>query len=495
MYTNRILYGSLLAVLTLATTVDRVQAAEGKPSERPPNIVFMLVDNFGYGDLGSYGGGEVRGAPTPKLDQFAKEGLRLTNFNVEPECTPTRSALMTGRMPIRSGTSRVPLPGLPQGITPWEYTLAELLGDAGYTSAHFGKWHLGDVQGRYPSDQGFDEWWGFAHSSGETLNNIQPHFAEGGGKLQQLQQGKKGKKTVDLEAYDYAMRPLMDAMIADKSVTYIRDHAHSEKPFFLYVPFSLPHAPPLPNPAFKDPNRTDYQNVLMEIDYNAGRIIDAVKEAGIADNTIVIFASDNGPETHQGPNIQFGAQSDSGPFRGEFPSGWEGAIRVPAIISWPGHIRAGRVSNEIVSALDFYRSFATIAGAANRVPTDRPIDSIDQTDFFLGKQENSNRDSFMSFYGDDLLAIKWKNFKIHLSVRETSTGEVRMPGQQAVTSQVLTPTYPWVFDVSNDPKELWNIALANTWIGQPVAKIQMQYYQSLVKYPNIKPGAKEPSGG
>ena len=136
----------------------------------------MMVDNLGYGDIGVYGGGAIRGAPTPHIDQLASEGLKLTNFNVEPECTPTRSAFMTGRMPIRSGTSKVPRPGLPQGFHPDEYTLAELLRDAGYQSAAYGKWHLGDIEGRFPTDQGFDEWWGFAHSSAESMMDIQPGY-------------------------------------------------------------------------------------------------------------------------------------------------------------------------------------------------------------------------------------------------------------------------------------------------------------------------------
>jgi arylsulfatase A-like enzyme len=343
----------------------------------------MMVDNFGDGDLGCYGGGVVRGAPTPRIDHLATQGLRLTNYNVEPGCTPTRSALMIGRMPIRSGTSRVPLPGFPQGITPWEYSL-------------------------------------------------------------------------------------------------------------FYAPFSLPHAPPLPNPKFKDKNRTDYQNVLREIDHNAGEVLDAVKAAGVEDDTIVVWCSDNGPETHQGPNIMYGAGSDSGPFRGEFPSGWEGAFRVPCIIRWPGHVPVGRVSNEIVSVLDFYRTFATIAGAAEKVPADRPIDSVDQTDFFLGRQDNSNREYVMFFYGDDLLSVKWRNFKLHFSVRETSRNDIRMPGQQMITSQIVTPTYPWAFDIENDPKELWNISAANTWLGEPVAKIRFAYEQSLADHPSIPPGAEGP---
>jgi arylsulfatase len=480
---TRVRCGLLLVALTLAGTAAH--------AGRAPNIVFMLVDNFGYGDLGVYGGGELRGAPTPRIDQLAAEGLRLTNFNVEPECTPTRSALMTGRLPIRSGTSKVALLGLPQGFTPWEYTLAELLHDAGYRTAMYGKWHLGDVQGRFPTDQGFDEWWGFAHSSGETLNNIQPGWSEAVSHIQPIQQGRRGEPTRAVGKYDYAMRPLMDAEITRRAVDYIRESARGTRPFFLYVPFSLPHAPPLPNPKFRDPQLSDYQNVLREIDHNAGAILDAIDKAGIAGDTLVVWASDNGPETHQGNNIAYGAQSDTGPFRGEFPSGWEGAVRVPGIIRWPGRIAPGRVSNEIVSVLDFYRTFATLAGAAERVPADRPIDSIDQSEFLLGKQQQSNRESLILFHGDDLLAVKWRNFKTHFSIRETSRGDVRMPGQQMLTSEFIKPGYPLIFDVRNDPKELWNIAPANTWIGEPVARVLGAYYQSLRKHPNIAAGAAD----
>lgn len=474
------------AILAIAAIVGLAVSAAAQDR---PNIVFMLVDNFGYGDLGSYGGGVLRGATTPKLDRLAAEGLRLTNFNVEPECTPTRSALMTGRMPIRSGTSSVPLPGHPQGIVPWEYTIAELLSDAGYISAHYGKWHLGDREGRYPTDQGFDEWWGFPHSSAETLNNIQRGYSPDLAPQQQVLEGRKGKRSTVVRPYNYALRPLMDAMITDRAVRYVRAHAGDKQPFFLYIPFSLPHTPPLPDPKHADPARTDYANVLADIDRNAGRVIDAIDTAGIAENTIVVFASDNGPETLQGPGIKYGAQSDSGPFRGEFPSGWEGAIRVPAIIRWPGKVPAGKVSNEIVSILDFYRTFANIAGATDRVPTDRPIDGVDQTAFFLGQQENSNREHVMFFHGSDLLSIKWRKFKIHFNIRETSTGSVRMPGQQMLTSRRVVPNFPWIFDIESDPKEQWNIAPASNWVGVPAAKIIAKYEKSIAEFPNIKPGS------
>ncbi len=150
------LFTVLLAGLSISASVALAQPAE------KPNIVFMLADNLGYGDLGSYGGGAVRGAPTPRLDALAAEGMRFTNFNVEAECTPSRSALMTGRYAVRSGTTRaMPVPGMPQGLAPWEYTMAEMLKDAGYDTAMFGKWHIGASEGRFPTEQGFDLWWGF----------------------------------------------------------------------------------------------------------------------------------------------------------------------------------------------------------------------------------------------------------------------------------------------------------------------------------------------
>ena len=168
--------------------------------------------------------------------------------------------------------------------------------------------------------------------------------------------------------------------------------------------------------------------MLTEIDFNSGQIFDALKEAGVDDRTLIVWCSDNGPETLQGPNIMYGAQGDSGPFRSEFPSGWEGAIRTAALMRWPGRIQAGRSSNEIFSILDFYRTFAHIVGAADRVPTDRPIDSIDQADFILGNQQKSNRESVMYFHSGELLAIKWRNFKAHLKVRVTADGAVRQAG-------------------------------------------------------------------
>lgn len=459
-----------------------------------PNIVFMLVDNLGYGDIGAYGGGELRGAPTPNIDRLAGQGLRLTNFNVEPECIPSRSALMTGRMPIRSGLdSPVASPGIKGGMSPWEVTLPELLKDAGYRTAMYGKWHLGEENGRLPNDQGFDHWWGFPRSSGDTLRGLQPGWSPETAPYQPLLEGRAGQPSEQVGVYDFAMRPLMDEMITARSVAYIEAQKGDDQPFFLYVAYSLPHSPPLPNPRFADQGKTDYQNVLREIDANTGAILDALDRTGMSDNTIVVWASDNGPETLQGIGVQYGAQADSGPFRGEFPSAWEGAIRTPAIIRWPGHIRENRTSNELVSILDFYASFAHIAGVEKSIPGDRAIDSVDQTDLLLGRKLKSRREHVMFFYDHQLLAIKWRNFKAHLQVRNPADGVVRAAGQGVVTGYTMTLNYPWIFNLENDPKELWNISGTSEWLGQPVGRIQAQYMRSLAQFPNLRPGQAEPS--
>ena len=157
-----------------------------------PNIVFILMDNLGYGEVGCYGGGELRGAPTPRIDKLASEGMRLTNYNVEAQCTPSRSAIMTGRFAIRSGTHSVPLPGAPDGLTQWEVTIAEALSAAGYATAAYGKWHLGSAQGRLPNDQGFDEWYGIPRTTDESMFPSQAGARAAGIPFMHIMEGRKG---------------------------------------------------------------------------------------------------------------------------------------------------------------------------------------------------------------------------------------------------------------------------------------------------------------
>lgn len=486
--------GGLLALSARmsANAQTRTRSRSARSPGKAPNIVFMLVDNMGWGDLSCYVG-PIRGQNTPRIDKLAAEGLRLTNFNVEPECTPSRSAFMTGRMPIRSGTSRVVISEGRDGLATWEYTLSELLSDAGYATACFGKWHLGSSQGRLPTMQGFDEWFGIPRSSGETAWALQPDFDPEVYQEQPVMEGRRGEPSRTLRDYDYAYRPFIDREVTDRSVDFIRRKSKEQKPFFLYTPFTLPHVPPLAHPDFVKPGRTQYQNVLAEIDHNVGRILDELSAAGIEEDTIVVFASDNGPQSFQGVGIDYGGQSDTGPFRNEFASAWEGAVRTPCIVRWTGRTSAGRVSNEIVSLLDFYRTFAGLAGASERIPSDRAVDSVDQSAFLFGDAEKSAREHCMFFYRDELLAVKWRSYKIHFKVREPAEGLVRAPGQNVSVGVVTEPNYPWVFHLESDPKELWHVGFTSGWFrGRSVDQIQRDYEDSVRKFPNLKAGADGP---
>ena len=450
-----------------------VQAAQTPPkptAQSRPNILFMLADNVGYGVLSSYNGG-ISDTPTRRIDSLAAEGIRLTNFNVENQCTPSRAAIMTGRLPIRCGIGKAIAAGAPGGLHPWEITLAEMLGDAGYRTAMFGKWHLGTGQGRLPTDQGFDEWFGF-----ETTDII--YWSGNPGMplkdVDYIREARKGKTPRNLQLYDEATRRLIDRMITDRAVDYINRNAKGDRPFFLYVPFAFAHHPALAHPDFKGRSPAgEFGDCLLEHDYNVGRLLDALTAAGIADNTVVIWASDNGPSPL--PTVTpWWTIGDTGPWRGEIGTVLEGNIRTPCLMRWPGHIPAGRVSNQIVAAIDLFPTLARVAGG--KVPTDRPIDGVDQLDFLTGRQETSNRDCVLLFLGQRLMAIKWKNFKIHIG------------GLDRVDGAFEDWSFPRAFNLASDPKERFNIIWQNTWIGERIGPFVAAYGASVRKFPNLTAG-------
>jgi arylsulfatase len=197
-----------------------------------PNIVFILMDNLGYGEVGVYGGGITRGAPTPRIDRLAADGMRLTNFNVEAQCTPSRSAIMTGRFAIRSGTHSVPIGGGPEGLTQWEVTIAELLSGVGYATGHFGKWHLGSDDGRLPNDQGFDEWYGIPRTTDEAFWPSEPAAKAASAAFQHIMEGRKGEKSRALAVYDLDQRRLIDGEITRRTIDFMKRSVGADKPFY-----------------------------------------------------------------------------------------------------------------------------------------------------------------------------------------------------------------------------------------------------------------------
>jgi arylsulfatase len=441
-----------------------------------PNIVLMLADNLGFGELGAYGGGVLRGAPTPRLDQLAAEGMRFSNFNVETECTPSRSALMTGRMPVRSGTWRASVAGLPGGLAPWEVTLAESLSAAGYDTAMFGKWHLGDSPGRYPVDQGFDTWWGFPYSTNVASYPSRVGFDPKVSKVPMLMEGRRGEGVRESEPYTLDNRPLIDARIAEKSLDYIRARKETDRPFLLFVSWSLMHHPYLPHPDFTGKSGNGpFADAMLEHDHRVGQVLDAIDEAGIAENTLVLYTSDNGPDSANYPVV-----SNSGPYRGYLGSAYEGAIRTPLIVRWPEHVKAGTSTNEIVAMVDLFPTLARLAGA--KVPDDREIDGRDQAPLLLGETTKSARESVLVFSGPTLLAVKWRRFKVFL------TGDDPAP----VDRHWERLWIPRAFNIEQDPREEVNIGHDNLWLLEPVMREVYTFLFSLAKEGLILPGGDEP---
>lgn len=439
---------------------------------RLPNIVFILADNLGWGELGCYGGGALRGAPTPRIDQLASEGLRFLNFNVESDCVPTRSALMTGRHPIRTGALQSVPAGLPQGLIPWEITLAQLISRRGYATACYGKWHLGDREGRYPKDRGFDEWYGIPRTTNESMFTSSPGFDPDVVPLPYVMAGVKGEPAKNVHIYDLEARRRIDSELAARTIDFMQRQTRAGQPFFAYVPLTHLHYPTLPHPDFAGKTGAgDFADSMHEMDFRVGQILDAIDALGIRNDTIVIFGSDNGPEFRRP------WRGSAGVWRGTYHTAMEGALRVPFMIRWPGRIKPGGVTNEIIHITDMYPTLARIAGAA--VPTDRPIDGVDQLDFFFGKQEKSNREGFVYYIKQELRAAKWRNWKMHI---------VWEPEPNAGPNHLETP---WIFNLIQDPKEETDVGTENSWVRGPLRKMIQHFQDSLKAHPPIPPGAPD----
>jgi len=462
-----------VAVLLLLLIVAGPLPADG--SDDKPNIVLVLMDNFGWGEIGAYGGGVIRGAPTPNIDSIAADGLKLTNFNVEAECTPSRSALMTGRYGIRTRQRPDGPPrGVWYGITKWELTLAELLTEAGYTTATFGKWHLGDTEGRYPTDQGFDEWIGIPRSSDRAFWPDSNSFTPGShpdAVFTHVMTATRGETPVELDVYDRKKRTLIDREITDQSIDFIKRKADGEQPFFVLLSYTQTHEPVDPHPDYygKTGNGS-FADVLAQTDDYVGELLATIDELGLKENTIVIFTADNGRE---GVPRSFGF---TGPWRSGMFSPYEGSLRVPFLIRWPERIPAKRSSNEIMHQVDLMPTIADIIGA--ELPTDRVYDGVVQTDFLMGETDKSARDSVVIYIGNVLFGVKWRNWKLLLREMDEDTYAIR------------EMAYPSIYNLLVDPKEEVPELnyLNDTWVDFPLYQILEDHEASI----EADPGAPDP---
>lgn len=437
-----------------------------------PNIVLVLADNLGWGELGCYGGGVLRGAPTPRIDKLASEGLRFLNFNVESDCVPTRSALMTGRHPLRTGALQSIPAGLPQGIIPWEITIAQLLSARGYATGIYGKWHLGDKEGRYPNDRGFDEWYGIPRTTNETLFAESPGFDASVVTLPQIMEGRRGEAARNVEPYDLEARRRIDSELVRRAIDFMKRQAEAKRPFFTYVPLTQLHYPTLPHRDFERVTGVgDFADSMVEMDHRVGEIVDAIAALGIDDTTMILFGSDNGPEFRRP------WRGTAGMWTGTYHTAMEGSLRVPFILRWNGRVSPGVTTNEIVHITDLYPTLARVAGAT--VPADRPIDGVDQLDFLLGKQPRSNREGFVYYIKSELRAVKWRNWKMHFIWEvEPNEGPIKLET-------------PYIFNLLRDPKEQTNAASEDNWVRGPMLRVLASFQESLKAHPPIPPGAPD----
>jgi arylsulfatase A len=433
-------------IVTVAFALLAAISVAGQPPRRP-NIVVIFADDLGYGDIGTFGAPNIR---TPRLDAMAAQGQKWTNFYVQPVCSPSRAALLTGRLPVRNGMFGTPVGVAPkvfrenaaQGLPLEEVTIAELLKAAQYTTGIIGKWHLGQLPQFLPMRQGFDSWYGVPYS--HDMRMTVPR--DRGLQTPAYYSPKPEYWDVPLMRNDGVLeRPVdhrtLTKRYTEEAVRFINENRR--RPFFLYVAHSLPHVPLARSDAFVGHSAGGmYGDVVEEIDWSVGKLLDALREAGIDRNTLVLFTSDNGPWL---PFHDHGGSA--GPLREGKGTTWEGGVRTPAIFWWPGTIRQGVVTG-IGSALDLFATAAALAGAAPAA--DRLLDSIDLSPALRGSAP-SPRQVLFFYWDSELRAVRKGSYKAHF-ITSGAYGE----GQPRTAH-----TPPLLFDLSTDPGERVDIAAAH----------------------------------
>ena len=427
---------SLIAVVSVVTLSASLMAADSDT----PNIVVIFCDDLGYGDLSCFGHPTIK---TPNLDRMAAEGVRLTQFySASPVCTPSRAALMTGRLPVRSGMCsdkrRVLFPDSGGGIPASEVTLAEGLKRQGYQTACVGKWHLGHLPQFLPTNNGFDLYFGIPYSNDMDRVNDAP----------------KGRDSFWDPKVEYWNVPLMrDLEIVERpadqttitrryteeAVSFIRKNKDGK--FFLYLPHSLPHVPLFRSKEFEGKSlRGLYGDVIEEIDWSVGQILQTLRDLKLDQNTIVWFTSDNGPW------LTFNDHGGSaGLLREGKGTTWDGGMREPGLCWWPGTIPAGQVSAELGTTMDIYSTSLALAGAT--LEQDRVVDGFDLTEMLQGKT-GSPREIVYYYRGTKLMALRKGAWKAHFMTQESYTGNNRLNEHDP----------PVLYNLEVDPSENWDVA-------------------------------------
>lgn len=442
-----------------------LQLTSAQNKQRPPNFVIIFADDLGYGDLGVYGHPTIK---TPNLDQMAHEGQKWTNFYAGASvCTPSRAALLTGRLPVRSGMAsnkhRVLFPDSKNGIPANEITLAEQLKDVGYSTACIGKWHLGHKEPYLPTNNGFDYYFGIPYSN--DMDKI--------GDKDYKEAAEEGPSAIKIQDYNVPLmrnteiieRPADQNTItkrySEEAVSYIKKN--KEKPFLVYLAHNLPHIPLFASKEFLGKSKRGlYGDVVAEIDAGVGKIMTTLKEEGLAENTIVVFTSDNGPW------LPFKLNGGSaGLLRAGKGTTWEGGMREPTIF-WSPRIIKHEVITELGSTMDLFTTFSKLAGA--EIPQDRIIDGLDLS-AVLFEQKESQRKSMFYYRGSDLYAVRLGDYKAHF-ITEGAYGQFGEREEH---------TTPLLYNVNEDPSEQFDIAMDHPEIIEGINSLVMEHRSKLVR--------------
>ena len=480
---------SMLVVTGLVFGASLAQAAE------KPNIVVIMGDDVGWSNISSFGG-DILGTKTPNIDRIADEGMRFTSFYGQASCTAGRAAFITGQLPVRTGLTTVGIPGTDIGLQPEDPTLADILKAKGYNTGQFGKNHLGDLEKHLPHRHGFDEFWGnlyhldanevYADKDRPTDAAFKKKYDPRG-----VISGTVGGKTKDEGILDPARMKTYDKEILDHTFDYIKRKAKEDKPFFVwYNPSRLHIYQHLEEDQIgtsrADKNGEDnYSDALKQHDIEVGKLLDLLDELKITNNTIVLYTTDNGAYKYMWP------QGGTSPFRGDKGTTWEGGVRVPAIVRWPGKVKAGVINSELMSMEDWFTTFAAIAGEPNVKEKLQKgtryngknfkvlLEGVDQTDMLLGKGP-SKREVYYYYDEANLSGGRYKQFKMLFSSKRNSKWDDQLAayGRPILVNLLMDP-----YEEHTDDDYTRKYSEFKNWVYAPLLGLMQKHLASFKEFP------------
>lgn len=482
---------------------EKLAAFRESNGGKPPNILYILIDDIGFGDLGIPELNAIRGYETPNINQFADEGMRMARMYTEPSCTPTRVAFMTGRQPYRYGMGDTAVDIAGFGLPGEEVTLAEILSESDYNTIHIGKWHMGDIMEAWPNHQGFDYAAFPIHQQGQlTIFNddaakeevaigigeanydprytIDKWFRPDASHMATVVEGKRGETVREVrmapgERWTQAKYDEMNDAFQQQTLEHLRELAAQDEPFFLqYWPVIPLYNVRTTTDRFTTPNGGTYVESMKQLDGWIGEILAEMDELGVAENTIVIIMGDNGHFTKYSPGSGFSPMI----FRGGKADTTEGGVRVDAFVRWPGMIAADSIVGDIVHVSDLFTSLARFSGSTDKIPTDRVIDGVDQSALMLRGETHGRRDHVLIYSGNSLKAVVKEQYKLN----------VPGPGENPIVAKF--------YDLFRDTREEWPVSTeVGAWGGQEFVRIIQRHKKRKEMYPDKPPAFGRPYDG